>query len=172
MAPLLKLLDSSLRFSVIPLSVASICLIVTNQQENSSYGDLKYSNLMGLKYMVCISAIGACYAFSAVACTWIRSLVNKVWLFFVSDQIMAYLTVTSAAALMEIVYLAYNGDQEVTWSEACNSFGKFCHKMKLALVLHFLVLCCFFVLAVISAYRAFSVFEPPVSSKQVEGNTT
>ncbi|KAJ8754697.1 hypothetical protein K2173_010788 [Erythroxylum novogranatense] len=169
MAPMLKLVDCSLRLSVIPLSVATIWLTVTNHQDNSSYGDLKFSNLLGLKYMVCISAIGAGYAFVACISAWIRCLVSKAWLFFISDQILAYLTVTSGAAVLEIVFLAYNGDKEVTWSEACSSYGKFCNRMKLALLLHALALCCFVVLAVISAFRAFSIFEPPpVPSKELE----
>lgn len=83
-------------------------------------------------------------------------------------QIVAYLMVTSGAAVMEIVFLAYKGDREVSWSEACASNGKFCSRMKLALVLHSLALCSFLVLAVISAYRLFSMYEAPsVSHKEV-----
>ncbi|XP_021647884.2 CASP-like protein 2D1 isoform X2 [Hevea brasiliensis] len=172
MAPMLKLIDCSLRLSVIPLSVATIWLTVTNHQDNSSYGNLHYSNLMGLKYMVCMSAICAVYAFVAAVSLWIRFLVNKVWWLFVSDQIITYLMVTSVAAIMELLYLAYNGDQKVTWSEACRSYGKFCTRMKLALILHAVALFCFIVLAVISSYRAFSTFETPVSSKEVEEDTS
>lgn len=47
--PALKLLDSSLRICVIPLSAATIWLSVTNQQDNSIYGKLEFSNLMGLR---------------------------------------------------------------------------------------------------------------------------
>lgn len=84
-------------------------------------------------------------------------------------QIVAYLMVTSLAAIGEILYLAYNGDQKVTWSEACSSYGKFCSRLKLVLVLHAITLCCFLVLAVISAYRVFSRFQPPyVHSKENE----
>ncbi|KAJ6311700.1 NITRATE FORMATE IRON DEHYDROGENASE [Salix viminalis] len=165
---MLKLLDFSLRLSVIPLSVATIWLTVTNKQDNSMYGDLKYSNLTGLKYMVFISGICASYAFIAAVCTCIRCIVTKTWLFFVSDQIVAYLMVTSGAAVVEILYLAYNGDREVTWSEACTSYGKFCYRLKVAVILHALAFSCFVILAVISAYRAFSIFEPPLApSKEV-----
>ena len=90
----------------------------------------------------------------------------------VFEQIVAYLMVISGATVMEILYLAFNGDQKITWSEACSTYGKFCNKMKLALVLHALLLCCFIVLAVISAYRVFSLFEPPFSSKEVEEERT
>lgn len=47
--PTLKLIDSSLRLSVIPLTVATIWLTVTNQQDNISYGNLEFGNLTGLK---------------------------------------------------------------------------------------------------------------------------
>lgn len=73
--------------------------------------------------------------------------------------------------MLEILYLAYNGDREVSWSEACSAYGKFCSRMKVALVLHALALCCFLVLAVISAYRVFSKFEPP-PYKEVEEERT
>ncbi|KAB1215188.1 hypothetical protein CJ030_MR4G025844 [Morella rubra] len=159
--PKLKFLDFSLRVFVIPLSVATIWLTVTNQQDNSTYGKLEFANLTGLKYMVCISAICASYAIVAAISSWARFFATKAWLFFVSDQIVAYLMVTSGAAVLELLYLAYKGDREVTWSEACSSYGRFCSRMKLALVLHALALWCFIVLAVISAYRTFCMFEPP-----------
>ncbi|KAF5478925.1 hypothetical protein F2P56_005446 [Juglans regia] len=127
--PKLKFLDCSLRVCSIPLRAATMWLTVTNQQDNSSYGRLEFGNLMGLKYMVFISAICACYAFVAALSLWCKCFVAKPWLFFVSDQTVAYLMVTSGAAVLEILYLAYNGDREVTRSEACSSYGRFCSKM-------------------------------------------
>ncbi|GKV39532.1 hypothetical protein SLEP1_g47290 [Rubroshorea leprosula] len=85
--PILKFLDCSLRLSVVPLSVATIWITVTNDQENSTYGTIKFSNLLGLKYMVFISAICAGYAFVAVVASWFKCLVSKAWIFFVSDQV-------------------------------------------------------------------------------------
>lgn len=77
--------------------------------------------------------------------------------------------VTSVAAATEILYLAYNGDQEVTWSEACTTYGRFCNRLKLVLALHVIALCCFLLLALISAYRLFSRFAPPfLPSKEAE----
>lgn len=48
--PLLKLIDCSLRISVIPLSVATIWLTIKNNQNSSDYGNLEFSNLVGLKW--------------------------------------------------------------------------------------------------------------------------
>lgn len=153
--------------------------------------------------MVCISGIGAGYAFIAAVSSWLRFLVTKAWLFFISDQVLisshilvsvfffllcplttmnlwdftifyfwqivAYLMVTSGAAVLEILYLAYNGDQQVTWSETCSTYGKFCSRIKIAFVLHAVALGCFIILAVISAFRFFSMFDPPsVSSNKEE----
>ncbi|KAL6999276.1 hypothetical protein U1Q18_000438 [Sarracenia purpurea var. burkii] len=171
----LKLLDFSLRLSVIPLSVASIWLTVTNQQYNANYGTkLEFTNLQGLKYMVCISALSAGYAFLAAVSSWVKCLATKAWIFFVSDQVVAYLLITSGAAMVELLYLAYNGDNYITWSEACTSYGSFCNRLTVALGLHAVALCCFFVLALISAYRVFSKFEPPLipSMEEVEEQTT
>lgn len=50
--------------------------------------------------------------------------------FGVFEQIVAYLMVTSGTAVFEILYLAYNGDREVVWSEALSSYGKFCYRVK------------------------------------------
>ncbi|RYR75163.1 hypothetical protein Ahy_A02g009839 isoform B [Arachis hypogaea] len=85
---MLKLFDSSLRLFVVPLSVATIWITVTNKEDNSSYGMLKYSNLSGLKYMVFISALCAGYALVAVACSWVKYAVSKAWIFFISDQLL------------------------------------------------------------------------------------
>ncbi|KAK2413856.1 CASP protein 2A2 [Trifolium repens] len=166
---MLKIFDSSLRLISVPLSVATIWITVTNKQDNTSYGMLKYSNFSGLKYMVYVSALCAGYAIVAAVCSWIRYLVTKAWIFFISDQVIAYLMVTSIAATMEIYYLAYNGAKEDSWSQACSSYGKFCSKVKLAFILQIITFVCFFVLAVISAFRAFSVFDPPsVISQDVD----
>ncbi|XP_010259968.1 PREDICTED: ABC transporter C family member 3-like [Nelumbo nucifera] len=52
------------------------------------------------------------------------------------EQVVAYLMVTSVVAVVGILYLAYNGDRDVSWSEVCTFYGKFCSRAKVALVLH------------------------------------
>lgn len=148
--------------------------------------------------MALISAVCAAYAFASAASSWLPFFPIKAWIFFLSDQVpistkrslrvsqtnspifiiffigcgqvIAYLMVTSGAAVMEIIYLGYRGDREVTWSEGCSSFGKFCSRMGIGLLLHFLALCCFLSLSVISAFRTFSRLNPPcVSGSSKEG---
>jgi hypothetical protein len=39
------------------------------------------------RYMVYVSALCAGYAIVAAVCSWIRYLVTKAWIFFISDQV-------------------------------------------------------------------------------------
>lgn len=138
--------------------------------------------------MVCVSGISAAYALASASASWFDIVAAKAWLFFVPDQVLdltrgfpvglnlgfwfffipsgilqivAYMMVTSIAAVVDLLYLAYNGDRNVTWSEACSSYAAFCDKIRLALILHFVALLCFFSLAIISAYRTFRDFNFP-----------
>ncbi|GAB2230525.1 hypothetical protein Droror1_Dr00014795 [Drosera rotundifolia] len=164
--PRLQLLDLWLRILVIPLGVATSMLTVTNREDNRDYGSLEYSNFSGLKYMVFVSAVSSGYAVLALVSSWFGCFLMKGWVFFVSDQVMAYMMVTSVSAVVETLYLAHKGDVEVAWSEACSSYRTFCYKMELAVAIQFLALFCFIVLALISAYRAFSIFDLPVAPIQ------
>ncbi|KAL7612821.1 hypothetical protein Lser_V15G05711 [Lactuca serriola] len=169
----LKVIDSSLRLIVVPLSLGSTWLTLTNHQNNEMYGNIEFSNLKGLKFLVSISAISAGYALVAVISSWVKNLMNKAWIFlFAISGVVAYLMVASGGSFGEIVYLAYNGNPKVTWSEACSSYGRFCGRLNLILALHLIALLCFFLLSLISAFRVFTRFEPPLSSKEVEDERT
>ncbi|KAI4388191.1 hypothetical protein MLD38_000544 [Melastoma candidum] len=157
----LKYLDCFLRASSVPLNIATVCLTSTNRQDNLSYGPIRFSNFLALRYMACVSFISAAYALASSFASWVEAVAARAWLFFIPDQIVAYLMVISTAAVTNFLYLAYHGDRDVTWSEACSSYTAFCDRTRLALVLHFISLFCFFTLAVISAYRTFSDFNPP-----------
>lgn len=82
---------------------------------------------------------------------------------------MAYLMVTSGSAVSEVLYLAHEGDRNVSWSEVCSYYGMFCSKIKVSLALHFVALVCFIVLSLISAYRVFSKFEAPSGLSEEDG---
>ncbi|XP_051125599.1 CASP-like protein 2D1 [Andrographis paniculata] len=161
----IRVVDFSLRLLVVPLSAAaSIWITVTTKQNNSDYGTLEFSNLTALEYMVCVSAISAGYAVLTALSSRQKWLLKKPWILFVADQIIAYLMVTSMAAQGEFLYLAYNGDEAVTWSEGCPSYGKLCRRVVVGLSLHGIGVCCFLLLAVFSAYTVFNRFQPPLLS--------
>ncbi|KAL7130949.1 hypothetical protein ABFS83_13G166500 [Erythranthe nasuta] len=167
----LQKMDFYIRLFVVPFNIACIWIAVTTKQDNPTYGNLEFKDFIGLKYMVFISAICGGYALFAAVSSWLKCLLTKAWLFFITDQVLAYLMMSSMAAQGEFIYLAYNGDRVVSWSQACDSYGEFCSRVKLALSLHVIAVCCFLVLAVISAYRVFRKFDPPFdlpSSKDAE----
>ncbi|KAL8215730.1 hypothetical protein R6Q57_022567 [Mikania cordata] len=92
------------------------------------------SNTCLTRFLVSISAISAGYALISVVSSWVKNLMNKAWIFFVCDQVVTYLMVACVGSIGEILYLAYNGNQKVTWSEACSSYGRFCGRLNLILV--------------------------------------
>nr|KAJ0208720.1 hypothetical protein LSAT_V11C400176630 [Lactuca sativa] len=70
----LKVIDSSLRLFVVPPSLGSMWLTLTNHQNNEMYGKIEFGNIKGLKFLVSISAISVGYAVVAVISSWGQEL--------------------------------------------------------------------------------------------------
>ena len=86
-------------------------------------------------------------------------------------QILTYVVLAAGAVSTEVLYLAYKGDDAITWSDACSSFGSFCHKATASVIITFVVVCFYVVLSLISSYKLFTRFDPPAtvdSNKNVE----
>ncbi|XP_073006123.1 CASP-like protein 2D1 [Typha latifolia] len=168
MPKLFIFLELSFRLCVIPLSAATIGVMASNKQSNETYGGVAFSNLTGFKYLVCINAISVGYALFSILLSCFRHF-NTDWILFLLDQLVAYLMVTSGSAVAEIFYVANEGDREVSWSEVCSYYDKFCNKTKVSLALHAMSLLCFIALSLISAFRLFTKFEAPtLSPKEVD----
>ncbi|PKA47086.1 CASP-like protein [Apostasia shenzhenica] len=155
--------EALLRIAPVGLCVTALVLTVRNSQEND-YGSISYSDLGSFKYLVYVNGLCAGYSlFSAFYTTMPRPFSMSVaWAFFFLDQVLTYAMLAAGAAAAEIVYLAYNGDENVTWSRECGMFGGFCHKGAAAVGVTFGAVGCFVVLSLISSYRLFSVYDVPV----------
>ncbi|XP_039140234.1 CASP-like protein 2D1 [Dioscorea cayenensis subsp. rotundata] len=141
--------------------------MVRNKQYSDGYGKVEFSNLSGFKYLVCINGISAVYAFVSFALSFFKCF-TRDWILYLFDQVVAYLMVTSMAAVVELVYLANEGDAKVSWSSACNYYEKFCNRAQVSLALHVMAMVCFLILSLISAYKTFSKFDAPsYPSKEV-----
>ncbi|CAA6671923.1 unnamed protein product [Spirodela intermedia] len=141
----LRCLEIVLRICAPPLSIAALLLIVGNKQVPG----LGERHLRGYTIL----------AFAASTLWWPIT----PWIFFASDQIAAYLLVTSGSAVGEVLYLRR---MRLLWLVLP------AHVVSLAL--HFLASVCFVVLSLLSAYRLFNRFDPPPpplpsSSKEVSG---
>ena len=84
-------------------------------------------------------------------------------------QVFTYLILAAGAASAELLYLAYNGDKEVTWSEACGVFGGFCRQARTSVAITFGSVLCYILLSLISSYCLFSAYDAPVPSHGNKG---
>ncbi|WOH03079.1 hypothetical protein DCAR_0522471 [Daucus carota subsp. sativus] len=156
--------ESMLRLLPMSLCIVSLVLMLSNSQSSDDFGLLSYSNLGAFRYLVQASGVCAGYSFlSALVSALPRpSTMFRAWTFFVLDQVFTYIILGAGAVSTEVVYLAYKGDAAITWSGACGSLGKFCHKATASLAITFAVVICYAVLSLISSYRLFSRYEAPV----------
>ena len=75
---------------------------------------------------------------------------------------LTYVILAAGTVSTEVLYLASKGDTAITWSEACVSFGGFCHKALISTVITFVVVICYAALSLLSSYKLFSKYDSPV----------
>ncbi|KAI5662151.1 hypothetical protein M9H77_21474 [Catharanthus roseus] len=158
--------ETMLRILPMALCVVALIIMLKDSQSNE-YGSLSYSDLGAFRYLVHANGICAGYSLlSAVVAAVPRpSTMPRAWTFFVLDQVLTYVILAAGSVSTEVVYLAYKGDEDVTWSATCGSFGGFCRKATASVALTFIVVLCYAGLSLISSYRLFSKYEaPPVSA--------
>ncbi|XP_068661689.1 CASP-like protein 2A1 [Aristolochia californica] len=151
--------------------LAALVLMIKNSQRND-FGDVSYSNVGGFKYL--IYANGLCAAYSLLSAFFTarpgRSpSMRRLWTFFFFDQVLTYVILAAGTVAAEVLYLSYHGDDKVTWSEACDSFGGFCHKATASVGITFGSVACYAALSLLSSYRLFSAFDPPGSGGSMGG---
>jgi len=163
-------LETLLRAAPLGLCVAAMAVMLRDTQTNE-YGTVSYSDLGGFKYLV--YANGLCAAYSLVSAFYTAvprpATLARSWILFLLDQVFTYLILAAGAASAELLYLAYNGDKEVTWSEACGVFGGFCRQARTSVAITFGSVVCYIVLSLISSYRLFSAYDAPVPSHGSKG---
>ncbi|KAL5214853.1 hypothetical protein ABZP36_004005 [Zizania latifolia] len=120
-----------------------------------------------------VYANGLCAAYSLVSAVYIAVprpvTLSRSWVVFLLDQVFTYLILAAGAASAELLYLAYNGDKEVTWSEACGVFGSFCRQARTSVAITFGSVASYILLSLISSYRLFSSYDSPQPSHGNKG---
>ncbi|KAK6914079.1 Casparian strip membrane protein domain [Dillenia turbinata] len=152
-------------FRLMPVALSLVALVVMfkNSQSND-FGSISYSDLGAFRYLVHANGICAGYSLlSAIYAALSRpSALPRAWTLFILDQVLTYVILAAGAASAEVVYLAYKGDVAVTWSDACSSFGGFCHKATVSVAITFVSMICYGLLSLISSYRLFSNYDAPI----------
>ncbi|CAN8292930.1 unnamed protein product [Cochlearia groenlandica] len=166
--------ETMLRLAPVGLCVAALVVMLKDSQSNE-FGAISYSNLTAFRYLVHANGICAGYSLISAAISALpgssSSTMIRVWTFFCLDQILTYVVLAAGAVSTEVLYLAYKGDNAITWSDACSSYGSFCHKATVSVILTFVVVCFYVVLSLISSYKLFTRFDPPAivdSTKTVQ----
>ncbi|KAL0697822.1 hypothetical protein Bca4012_053944 [Brassica carinata] len=165
--------ETMLRLAPVGLCLAALVIMLKDSQDNE-FGSVSYSNLSAFRYLVHANGICAGYSLLSAAISAMpgsSSTMPRVWTFFCLDQILTYVVLAAGAVSTEVLYLAYKGDDAITWSDACSSFGSFCHRATASVIITFVVVCLYVVLSLISSYKLFTRFDPPAiadSNKSVE----
>uniref|UniRef100_A0A7N0VE04 CASP-like protein n=1 Tax=Kalanchoe fedtschenkoi TaxID=63787 RepID=A0A7N0VE04_KALFE len=114
-------------------------------------------------YLVHANGICAGYSLlSAIFAARLQPSKPRAWTFFLLDQALTYVILAAGAVACEILFLEHKGDEAVTWSEACGSFGKFCHRATASVVITFVSVLVYAGLSLISSYRLFTKYDAPV----------
>ncbi|KAG2259583.1 hypothetical protein Bca4012_055725 [Brassica carinata] len=165
--------ETMLRLAPVGLCLAALVIMLKDSQ-NNEFGSVSYSNLSAFRYLVHANGICAGYSILSAANAAMpgsSSTMPRVWTFFCLDQILTYVVLAAGAVSTEVLYLAYKGDDAITWSDACSSFGSFCHRATASVIITFVVVCFYVLLSLISSYKLFTRFDPPAivdSNKNVE----
>ncbi|XP_030481071.1 CASP-like protein 2A1 [Cannabis sativa] len=157
--------ETLLRLLPIAPCIAALVVMLHNSQTND-FGSVSYSHLGAFRYLVHVNGICAGYSLlSAVIAAMPRRppKMSQAWTFFFFDQVMTYMVLAAGAASTEVLYLAFNGNVAITWSSACSSFGRFCHKATASVAISFVVVACYALLSLISSYKLFTNYQPPTT---------
>ncbi|RZB81180.1 CASP-like protein 2A2 [Glycine soja] len=160
----LRTAETFLRLFPVGLCVSALVLMLKSSQQNE-YGSVDYSDLGAFRYLVHANGICAGYSlFSAViAAMPCPSTIPRAWTFFLLDQVLTYIILAAGAVSTEVLYLAENGDAATTWSSACGSFGRFCHKVTASVAITFVAVFCYVLLSLVSSYKLFTKYDAPAS---------
>ncbi|KAI4299674.1 hypothetical protein L6164_033109 [Bauhinia variegata] len=161
----LRTAETFLRLLPTGLCVAALVLMLKNSQSNE-YGSVAYTDLGAFRYLVNANGICAGYSLlsAAIAAMPRPATMPRAWTFFFLDQVLTYIVLAAGAASMEVLYLAEKGNAATTWSSACGSFGRFCHKASASIAITFIVVFCYVLLSLISSYKLFSKYDAPATN--------
>ncbi|XP_008804521.1 CASP-like protein 2A1 [Phoenix dactylifera] len=156
--------ETVLRVVPMGLCLAALVLMLKNAQVND-FGSVSYADLTPFRYLV--YANGFCAGYSLLSASYTAmprpNTLSRSWVLFFFDQVFTYVILAAGTVSAELTYLAYNGDEAVTWSKQCGVFNSFCRRATASIGITFGAVACYAVLSLLSSYRLFSTYEAPLS---------
>ncbi|XP_076889738.1 CASP-like protein 1F1 [Bidens hawaiensis] len=153
--------EISLRITAAATSLTAACLMFNSRQSKVLYGtplDARYTYTPALKFFTVMNVV-VC-ALSVLSLLSVFMLVRKFsssvnyFYLFLHDLLIMVLLAGGIGAATTVAQVGKYGNSYAGWMPICDNFGKFCHKVAPSLILGYLCLFCYLVLAIISANKA------------------
>lgn len=165
--------ETLLRLIPVGLCISALVVMLKTEQSDQ-YIKLDYSDFDAFRCLAYANGICAGYslisAFNSMVP--VSHHISRSWILFLLDQGITYLMLAGGAVATEVLYVAYKGDEEVTWEQVCGNYGRFCNKAGASVIISFFALVCFLLLSLLSSYRLFSKYDPPIHGDVKRENRT
>ncbi|KAG6508268.1 hypothetical protein ZIOFF_033642 [Zingiber officinale] len=127
-----RVAETLLRVAPIGLCLAAMAVMLKNSQDGD-FGSISYSDLAAFKFVFGVRERGLRGVLASVGVLrWHPSPIESVPVMFLTYIILAAGTVST-----EMLYLAYKGSENVTWSKSCGIFDTFCRQATTSVVITF-----------------------------------
>lgn len=157
--------ETVLRVLPLGLCVAALVVMRGTSVDSDTYGRVTYAELSGFQYLVYANAVCAAYSLASAfytASPKAGDTLGRAWSLYLLDQVFTYVVLAAAAASAEVLYLAYVGEKDPTWSEACGELGGFCRRAGASVGVTFAAVACYVGISLLSAYRLFSSYDAAI----------
>ncbi|KAI3786456.1 hypothetical protein L1987_40147 [Smallanthus sonchifolius] len=151
----------SLRAIAAAASIAAACLMLNSRQSKVLFGtnlDARYTYSPAFKFFTMMNVVACAFSVLSLLPVFIlgRKYSNSVnhFFLFLHDLMMVILLAGGTGAATAYAQTGKNGNSQAGWMPICDNFGKFCHKVASSLILGYIAVFCFMVLAIISANKA------------------
>ncbi|XP_020574669.1 CASP-like protein 2B2 isoform X3 [Phalaenopsis equestris] len=163
-----------LRLAVSGLGVAAAALVGSDSQVKRFFSlekKARFTDMKVLVFLVVANGAAAGYSLLQGICCVVRMMKGSVvyskglaWVIFACDQVMAYVTLSAAAAALQSAVLGQYGQPELQWMKICNFYRKYCTQGGEGLLCAFIAS---LVLIILSCFSAFNLFRLYGSKKQL-----
>lgn len=142
----------------------SVLVVMLKTKQSDQYIQLDYNDIGAFRYLAFANGICAGYSLISAFESMVPAShhIYRSWILFLLDQGITYLLLAGGAAATEVLYLAYKGDEQVIWEQVCGSYGRFCNRAGVSVIISFFALICFLLLSLLSSYRLFCKYDPPI----------
>jgi len=155
--------ETLLRLLPVGLCISALVVMLKTEQSDQ-YVQLDYNDIGAFRFLAYANGISAGYslisAFDSMVS--LSHHISKSWILFLLDQGITYMMLAGGVVATQVLYIAYKGDEEVLWEQVCGSYGRFCNRAGASVIISFFALICFLLLSLLSSYRLFSKYDPPI----------